>query len=241
LHYGGAPIGAETLSLALSRLPCELVQGYGQTEATHTICLLTPAEHRAALAQPERLAACGRPIAGVEVRVVDGEGRPCGAGQPGELCARGPTVMPGYWRRPRETAEALREGWLRTGDVARVDGEGFVYLLDRLKDMIVTGGENVFSAEVERALAAHPAVQEAAVIGVPDARWGERVHAVVVLAPGAGAAVSELEAHCRARVGGYKVPRSFEFRPELPRNAAGKIQKAELRAPHWSGRNRAIG
>jgi acyl-CoA synthetase (AMP-forming)/AMP-acid ligase II len=240
LHYGGAPIAEDALARALERLPCGLMQGYGQTEATQTICLMGPDAHRRAAARPALLRACGVPIAGVQVRVVDGADRPARPGEVGEVVVRGPTVMQGYWNRPGETAEALRGGWLRTGDLATTDEEGFLYLLDRKKDMIVSGGENVFSAEVESALAHHPAVLDAAVIGVPDEVWGERVHAVVVLVPGRPTTPDELREHCRGFIGGFKVPRSFEFRESLPRTATGKIQKAVLREAHWVGRARRI-
>lgn len=240
LHYGGAPIAEETLARAAALLPCGLLQGYGQTEATQMVCLMTPADHRAAVARPALLRSCGRPVPGVQVRVADERGRAVGPGETGEVILRGPTVMEGYWKRPAETAEALRGGWLHTGDLATVDADGFVYLLDRKKDMIISGGENVYSVEVENALASHPAVLEAAVIAVPDDTWGERVHAVVVLAPGRSATPEELERHCRARIGGYKVPRSVEFRDALPRTPAGKVQKAALRGPHWQGRQRQV-
>jgi long-chain acyl-CoA synthetase len=240
LMYGGAPITEDTLRRALATLPCELWQGYGQTEATHTICTLTAADHRRAPAHPELLRSCGRPVIGVHVRVVDAGDRPVAPGATGEIIVRAPTVMRGYWNRPDETAETLRGGWLRTGDLATVDDAGYVYLLDRRKDMIITGGENVYSAEVENVLAAHPAVLEAAVIAVPDDAWGERVHAVVVLAPGRSASEAELVAHCRRFIGGYKLPRSFEFRAALPRTSAGKVQKSALREPYWAGRARQV-
>ncbi len=240
LHYGGSPMAEETLARALEALPCGLVQGYGQTEATQMVCLMTAAEHRAAAARPALLRSCGRPVQGVQVRVAGEGGAPVRPGDTGEVIVRGPTVMKGYWNRPAETAEALRGGWLHTGDLATVAAEGFVYILDRKKDMIISGGENVFSVEVENALASHPAVLEAAVIGVPDDAWGERVHAVVVLAPGRTATPDELQRHCRALIGGYKVPRSVEIREGLPRTPSGKIRKATLREPYWRGQPRQV-
>jgi long-chain acyl-CoA synthetase len=240
LMYGGAPITEDTLRRALATLPCELWQGYGQTEATHTICTLTASDHRRAPEHPQLLRSCGRPIIGVHVRVVDAGERPVAPGATGEIIVRAPTVMRGYWNRPEETAETLRGGWLRTGDLATVDDAGYLYLLDRKKDMIITGGENVYSAEVENVLAAHPAVLESAVIAVPDDIWGERVHAIVVLAPDRSASEAELVAHCRRFIGGYKLPRSFEFRAALPRTSAGKIPKSVLREPYWTGRARHI-
>jgi long-chain acyl-CoA synthetase len=229
LVYGGSPITEETLRRALAVLPCRLWQGYGQTEATHTVCFMTPEMHDLALARPALARSCGRPIAGVEVRLADGE-----------IVVRGPTVMKGYWKRPAETAEALAGGWLRTGDVATVDADGYLYILDRKKDMIITGGENVYSVEVENALASHPAVADAGVIGVPDETWGERVHAVVVLRPGARATAEELQQHCRTLIGGYKVPKTLEFAEALPRTPSGKIQKATLREPYWRGHSRKV-
>jgi long-chain acyl-CoA synthetase len=229
LVYGGSPITEETLRRALAVLPCRLWQGYGQTEATHTVCFMTPEMHDLALARPALARSCGRPIAGVEVRLADGE-----------IVVRGPTVMKGYWKRPAETAEALAGGWLRTGDVATVDADGYLYILDRKKDMIITGGENVYSVEVENALASHPAVADAGVIGVPDETWGERVHAVVVLRPGARATAEELQQHCRTLIGGYKVPKTVEFTEALPRTPSGKIQKATLREPYWRGHSRKV-
>ena len=229
LVYGGSPITEETLRRALALLPCRLWQGYGQTEATHTVCFMTPEMHDLALARPALARSCGRPIAGVEVRVADGE-----------IVVRGPTVMKGYWKRPAETAEALAGDWLHTGDVATADADGYLYILDRKKDMIITGGENVYSVEVENALASHPAVADAGVIGVPDETWGERVHAVVVLRPARRATPEELQAHCRTLIGGYKVPKTVEFTEALPRTPSGKIQKAALREPYWRGKSREV-
>ena len=240
LIYGGSPITEETLRRALAVLPCRLWQGYGQTEATHTVCFMTPEMHDLALARPALVRSCGRGIAGVEMRVADASLNPVKPGESGEIVVRGPTVMKGYWKRPAETAEALAGGWLRTGDVATVDADGYVYILDRKKDMIITGGENVYSVEVENALASHPAVADAGVIGVPDETWGERVHAVVVLGPGSRATPEELQAHCRTLTGGYKVPKTFEFAEALPRTPSGKIQKATLREPYWRGHSRQV-
>jgi long-chain acyl-CoA synthetase len=152
----------------------------------------------------------------------------------------GPNVMLGYWRQPEATAAVLRDGWMYSGDLATVDDEGYIFIVDRKKDMIITGGENVYSTEVEDALYKHPAVLEAAVIGVPDERWGERVHAVVVLRPGMTATVEELQAFCRRHIAGYKVPRSVDFAESLPKTGSGKIQKAELRERYWQGYERRV-
>ena len=241
INYGGSPITDAVLKRAFEVLPCELMQGYGQTEATQVITLLPPEDHRRAVERPELLRTCGKPVDGVQVIIGDPDDRPLPEGETGELLVRGPNVMKGYWRREAETAEALRNGWLHTGDLGRRDAEGYITLVDRRKDMIITGAENVFSTEVENAVASHPDVVEAAVVGVPDAKYGERVHAVVVLRQGVAPDEAGLQAHCRALIGGFKIPRSFEFIAELPKTGAGKVRKAELRAPHWEGRDRKVG
>ncbi len=241
LWYGDSPITETALRRALALFRGEIVQGYGQTEATHTISVMSADDHRLALSHPEMLASCGRPVTGVDVRLVDDADRPVASGEIGEIAVRGATVMKEYWRRPGETADALRGGWLHTGDLARRDEGGRLYIVDRKKDMIVSGAENVFSAEVENALGTHPAVAECAVFAVPDVRFGEGVHAAIVLRPGASADGPALAAHCRTRTAAYKVPRSFEFHAALPKTAFGKVQKAALREPHWRGRARRVG
>jgi long-chain acyl-CoA synthetase len=175
----------------------------------------------------------------VEVQIVDADGNPVPAGTVGEVCARGPNIMAGYWNKPEETARALRDGWYRTGDLAYMDEEAYVFHVDRSKDMIVTGGENVYCSEVENALYQHPAVAEAAVFAVPHPRWGEAVHAALVVR----SAVDEedLREHCRALIADYKVPKAFEFHSELPKSGAGKILKRELRRPHWAGHEGFVG
>jgi long-chain acyl-CoA synthetase len=169
------------------------------------------------------------------------EGREVRPGEVGEVVARGANIMTGYWRRPEETAQVLRDGWYYTGDLATVDEDGYIYIVDRKKDMIVTGGENVYSTEVENALYEHPAVLECAVFGVPHETWGEAVHAVVVIRPGHDVTAEELMAFCRGRLAGYKVPKSVELRTELlPRSGAGKILKRALRDPYWTGQFRRV-
>lgn len=239
--YGGGPIGETVLNRALTRLDCDWLQGYGQTEATHTVCYLGADEHRRAATAPGRLRSCGKPVAGVDVQLGDDDGRPVPPGEVGEVQVRGGTVMKGYWQRPEETRAAFVAGWLKTGDLGWQDADGYIYLVDRKKDMIVTGGENVYSAEVENVLAGCPGVVEAAVIGVPDDKWGERVHAVVAAASGAALGVDAIQRHCRAHLAGYKMPRSVEFVDALPKTAAGKIAKAALRRPYWEGRDRNVG
>jgi acyl-CoA synthetase (AMP-forming)/AMP-acid ligase II len=228
--YGGSSITVALLQRAKAAFPqAAFTQAFGQTEAAPFLTLLGPAEH-ADESRPELLRSAGRAIEHTEVRIVDPDGNECPRGVQGEIVGRGPNVMLGYWNRPEETAAALRDGWLHTGDAGVMDDDGYIYVLDRIKDMIVTGGENVFSAEVENVIAAHPAVSACAVIGLPDPTWGERVHAVVVRRPGAEVSAEEIRAHARASIGGYKVPRSVEFVDALPVSAAGKVLKRDLRA-----------
>jgi acyl-CoA synthetase (AMP-forming)/AMP-acid ligase II len=240
--YGAAAIDATLLAAAMRALPgVKFQQVYGMTEAAPVVCALPPALHEPGPHQARRLRAAGFPTAAAEIRVVDARGEDVPRGTAGEIALRGPTVMQGYWNKPAETAAALVDGWLRTGDAGLFDEEGLLHVVDRIKDMIVTGGENVYSAEVENALAQHPAVQSCAVIGIPDADWGETVHAVVVKRAGHEVTPQALVAHCRERIAAYKCPRSVEFRAELPLSAAGKLQKFRLRAPWWEGRARRIG
>ncbi|GAA2554314.1 AMP-binding enzyme [Pseudonocardia hydrocarbonoxydans] len=206
------------------------------TELSPVATVLTPDDH----ADPVLRRSAGRAVTCAEVRIVDPDDREVPHGTVGEIVVRGGHVMLGYWGRPEETATALRGGWMHTGDAGRMDERGYVFVVDRIKDMIVTGGENVYSAEVENVLAAHPAVAACAVIGVPDDEWGERVHAVVVLAPDATVTPEELREHCAGLVAGYKAPRSVEFLDALPVSPAGKVLKRELRAPHWAGTDRAV-
>jgi len=238
LTFGGAPSATETLRRARRAFPdAELMTMYGATETAPLVTAVRRLETR--LDTPQA-ATCGRPLVGVEMRVVDPEDRtPLARGEVGEVAVRGPNVMRGYWNKPDQTAAVLVDGWYHTGDLGRLDGDGYLYLVDRAKDMIVSGGENVYSTEVEDVLYRHPAVREAAVFGVPDTRWGEAVHAVVV----AREAVDEEEliAHCRTAIAGYKVPKRIELREEpLPKSGAGKVLKRELRAPYWEGRESMV-
>ena len=215
----------------------ELVHIYGATELAPIATTMRDEEQW--LATP-RIRSCGQPAVGVEIAIVSPDGVPVPAGEVGEVVARGPNVMAGYWNKPEATAQALAGGWYHTGDLGYQDEEAFVYLVDRAKDMIVTGGENVYSTEVEDVLYRHPAVLEAAVFAVPDDRWGEAVHAVVVLR--SEATEAELVAHCRADIAGYKVPKRIELRDEpLPKSGAGKVLKRELREPYWQGRGARVG
>jgi len=240
LLYGASPMPGPLMQACLARFPGILGQVYGMTELSGAVTYLSPQDHADA-AHPERLLSAGRPYPGIEVRVVDADGRELPTGERGELWVRSPQVMAGYWRKPEASAETLVEdGWLRSGDVARLDEDGFVYLEDRLKDMVISGGENVYPAEVERVLLLHPSVAEVAVIGVPDERWGETVKACVVPVPGAQVDPAELEALCREHLAGYKRPTSVDVLEALPRNATGKVLRRELRAPYWQGRERGL-
>jgi len=241
--YGASPIPVEVLKQAMKLFGCKFIQGYGLSEASPLLTVLSAEDHvtEGSEKQLRRLTSCGREIVGVEVRVVNESGNEVKPGEVGEIIARGPNIMQGYWKKPEETARAIRGGWLYTGDMAIVDEENYIYLVDRKKDMIVTGGENVYSTEVENALYTHPAIKEAAVIGVPDERWGEAVKAVVVLKPDISATEAEIIAHCQKWLANYKVPKSVDIiEGELPKSGAGKILKRELREKYWKGHQRRI-
>ncbi|MHC1562145.1 long-chain-fatty-acid--CoA ligase [Actinomycetospora sp. C-140] len=237
LLYGASPISEAVLERAAKRLPAaDFTQAYGMTELSPVATLLLPADHGV-----DRLRrSAGRAAPHSEVRIVDELDEEVPVGGVGEIVCRGPHVMLGYWNRPEETATALRGGWMHTGDGGRMDAEGYVYVVDRIKDMIVSGGENVYSVEVENALAKHPGVASCAVIGVPDDEWGERVHAVVVPAAGAAPGADELREHVKGLIAGYKAPRTVELRDALPVSGAGKILKRELRAEHWPQGDRGV-
>jgi acyl-CoA synthetase (AMP-forming)/AMP-acid ligase II len=226
--YGASPISPAVLERAMKTVPgAEFTQAYGMTELSPVATILTPADHEAG-----HLRSAGRAAPHAEVRVVDPAGAPVPAGTVGEVAVRGGHVMQGYWNKPEETAAALRDGWMHTGDGGYLDDQGYLYVVDRIKDMIITGGENVYSTEVENALAAHPAVAQCAVIGVPDDHWGERVHAVIVPHPGASVTLEELRAHAKTLIAGYKAPRSLEIAQALPLSGTGKVLKRELRQQH---------
>ena len=238
LGYGASSIPAEVLRKAMARFGPIFTQGFGMTELAGNVVFMSKADHvRAAREAPELLRAAGRVGALAEVRILDEAGRDCPVGEAGEIVVRGDQVLGGYWNRPEANAEAFRDGWFHTGDVARMDDEGFVYIVDRKKDMIVSGAENVYPREVEEVLFRHAAVTEAAVFGLPDEHWGERVAAAIVLRPGARTDAAELDALCRAQLAGYKRPRQWFFVDEIPKNVSGKVLKRELRA-RWSGGGR---
>ena len=237
LSHGASPISTETLRRSRQAFPgAELLHVYGTTEATPITTLLP---HEELILDTPRVRSCGQPATGVEVRIIDDEDKDVPPGKIGQILVRSASVMAGYWRKPEATAEVMRGDWYLTGDLGYRDDESFLYLVDRAKDMIVSGGENIYSTEVEDALASHPAVEEVAVFGVPDPRWGESVYAVVVARQPVTA--DELVDHCRQRIAAFKVPRHVELRPEpLPKSAAGKILKRELREPHWAGQHTYI-
>jgi long-chain acyl-CoA synthetase len=235
--HGAAPISTTLLRRSIEVMGCSFAQGYGMTEVAP---LATVLDHEELLVDSPRLRSAGREIVGVEATVRRADGSLCDVDEVGEVVLRGPNVMLGYWNKPTETAEVLRSGWYWSRDLGYLDSEGYLFLVDRAKDMIISGGENVYSIEVEDALCKHPAVLESAVIGVPDDKWGERVHAAVVLRADAAATENELSAHCHELIAGYKCPRSMEFLPELPRSGAGKVLKREIRDRYWTGSDRAI-
>ena len=226
----------------MQTLACTYIHLYGLTEAAPLLTFLPPEEHVAdgSPEQVRRLLSCGREVIGVRVRVVNAAGREVEPGEVGEIIAKGPNNMVGYWNKPRETADALRDRWLYTGDLAMVDEEGYIYIVDRKKDMIITGGENVFSTEVENVLYSHPSILEAAV-GVPDATWGEAIKAIVVLKPGMQASAEDIMQHCRSQIAHFKVPHSVDFyEGALPKSGSGKILKRELREKFWLGQERMV-
>ena len=233
LVYGASPMPTALLHRIRETFPdLNLWQGYGMTECSSVLTMLTADDHRAGDA---RLRSAGRPVLGVNITIQDPDtGEILGPGQDGEVCARGGNFMIRYWNRPDDTERAFRDGWYHTGDEGHLDEHGYLHLVDRVKDMIVTGGENVYSVEVENAISTHPAVAQVAVIGIPHDTWGEQVHAIVVLKPGTTATAEEIIDHARQTIGGYKLPKSVEFRTEpIPLSGALKPLKRELRRPYW--------
>lgn len=242
IFYGSSPISEALVERVMRHLPnTRFFQAYGQTEMSPIVSILRPEFHTPEGRRLGKLRSAGRPAISVEVKIVDTDGREVPRRTVGEILARGPGVMQGYWNDPEQTAAALRDGWVHTGDGAFMDEDGFLFIEDRLKDMIVSGGENVYSAEVENAIARHPGVAVCAVVGIPDEHWGEAVHAFIVRNPGAPAIDADaIKAHCRTLIAGYKCPRSVEFRDALPMSATGKVLKRELREPYWRGKSRRV-
>jgi long-chain acyl-CoA synthetase len=232
IFYGSSPMAAEWIKRAIETFGgVEIEQGYGLTETSPILTILPMSQHQRALETGElhRLKGVGRAVVAVDLKIVDDDDNEVAVGEPGEVTVRGPNVTKGYLNLPEVTAEAFHDGWFHTGDVGRVDEEGYLYLLDRKKDLIITGGENVFSSEVEAVLYQHPKVHECAVVGVPDERYGEALFAAIVTAPGEALGEEEIITHCRGKIGGYKIPRRMAFLDELPKSAMGKILKNELR------------
>jgi len=236
--YGAAPMSPDRLREGVRIFGNVFVQLYGQTEAPQIITTMRKIDHDDS--KPGRLGSCGRANPMVDVRLFDGEMREVATGEPGEICVRGSLVMDGYWKRPEATEEALRGGWLHTGDVAVKDSDGFFYIVDRTKDMIISGGFNIYPREVEDALMSHQAVASAAVIGIPDEKWGEAVKAFVVLKAGANNSAEELQAHVKDRRGAPWSPKTIDFVAEIPVTGLGKIDRKALRAPYWEGRTRGV-
>lgn len=241
IMYAGAPIALSKIREAMQKLgEHRFYTGLGSTEASGSMLSLPTSEHVLEGPMAEKLPSVGRDSINVEVRVVDAQGRDVKIGEVGEIIAKGDNIAMGYWKLPEETAETFRDGWLYTGDMAKVDRDGYVYIVDRKKDMIISGGENISSKEVEEVIFRHPAVQEVAVIGVPDEEWGESVKAIVALKPGLKATEQEIIDFCKDFLSSFKKPKSVDFLDELPKNPAGKVHKAELRERYWRGREKKI-
>lgn len=237
VFYGASPISEEVLLTAQRLLKCSFTQLYGLTETVGAGTFLPPEAHDPARG---KLRSCGIPYPGFIVEVLDETGNPVPQGQVGEITIQAPTIMKGYWGKPEATAKAIVNGKFYTGDAGFFDEEGYLFIYDRVKDMIVSGGENIYPAEVENALMSHPAIADAAVIGVPDEKWGEAVKGMVVLKPGASATPEEIIAFSKTRIAGYKSPKSIDFIQALPRNPSGKILRRELREPFWAGKERRV-
>jgi acyl-CoA synthetase (AMP-forming)/AMP-acid ligase II len=243
VSYGAAPMSPSRIREAWAAFGPVMAQGYGAGETTGGVIALNIEDHALAIegGRPELLSACGRPSCESDVQVLDAHGRPVEGDEIGEICVRGPDVFAGFWRAPEPTRDALGEdGWLHTGDLARVDREGYIHIVDRKKEMLVSGGFNVYPTEVETVLAQHEAVYEVCVIGVPDDHWGEAVKAIVVLREGARADAGELMDFCRGRLADFKRPRSVDFADHLPKNANGKLSRKDVREPYWRGRDRRV-
>jgi long-chain acyl-CoA synthetase len=240
--YGASPISEEVLARSVQVFGCKFWQAYGLTETTGAVVNLPPDDHDVSDANRHRLRSCGLPGPGVELRIVGPDGETdVPTGEVGEIWIRSRQVMKGYWHMPEETAKSITpDGWFKSGDAGYLDADGYLYIHDRVKDMIVSGGENVYPAEVENVLMAHPAIADVAVIGVPDERWGETAKAIVVKAPGADVTEQEIIDFARERLARFKCPSSVEWIDALPRNPSGKILKKDLRAPYWEGRERNV-
>jgi len=239
ITYGASPIPLELMKQAMDVFGCGFIQMYGMTETSGTITTLNPEDHD--VNGNEKMRSVGTPLPGVELKIVDEEGKQVDAHVIGEIATRGPKNMKGYWNMPEATASTIdAEGWLLTGDAGYLDEDGYLYIQDRVKDMIISGGENIYPAEVENAVYSHPAVADVAVIGIPDEKWGEAVKACVVVKTGQTLNEADLIAHTREHIAGYKCPKSIDFIKVLPRNPSGKILRKDLRSPYWEGKDRAV-
>jgi acyl-CoA synthetase (AMP-forming)/AMP-acid ligase II len=236
LYYAGSPMPTALLKKGMEILGSVFFQGYGQTESGPEISFLKERDHEVldkSSEEQERLLSTGFPALGVQVRIVDGDGMDVAPGEVGEIIVKSRHIMKEYWNKPEETAETIVDGWLHTGDMGRYDDDGYIYIVDRKKDMIITGGENVYPRDVEEVLHRHPAVLECGVFGIPHPKWVEAVHAMVTLKQGTSATPEELIAFCKERIAGYKAPKSIEIVEELPKSATGKILKKEMRKKYW--------
>ncbi|MDI1302961.1 MAG: long-chain-fatty-acid--CoA ligase [bacterium] len=239
--YGASPIPEAVLDRAMETLPgIQFLQAYGMTELSPLATINPPSSYTEEGRRQGKWRSAGRAGLCTEIRIVDADGKEVSRGTVGEVVVRGPNVMHGYLNNPEQTAAAIKDGWMHTGDGGYMDDEGYIFIVDRIKDMIISGGENVYSAEVENAITQHEAVAMCAAIGIPSVQWGESVHAIVVLKPGTEVTADALISHCRKLIAGYKCPRSVEFRADLPVSAAGKILKSELRKPFWEGRQKQV-
>ncbi len=236
--YAGSPISLGLIKRAIDTMPCEFMQFYGATETSGATTLLRPNEHN--LEDEEKLKSCGKPLPLIDLRIVDEQGNDVSDGQPGELWIRSPSLASGYWKKPEATSAVFENGWYHSGDIAIRDSGGLYYIHDRLQDMIVSGGENIYSTEIESVLSTHPAVAASAVIGVPDERWGEAVKACIVLKPDSEVTEQDLLDFCRDRIAGYKMPKSIDFHESFPMTGSGKISKLTLRKPFWDDSDRSV-
>ncbi len=237
--YGASPIPLDLLKRGVTVMQCGFAQMYGMTETWGTVVMLPPEDH--VEARVHKMASAGKALPGVELKIIDDAGNELPRGSVGELAIKSPTNMLGYWNRPEETAKTLiGDGWLRTGDACLIDDEGYVFIQDRIKDMIITGAENVYPAEVESAVYGHPDVADVAVVGVPDPKWGEAVKAIVVKRPGSDPAPEDIIAFARTKIAAFKCPKSVDFIDVLPRNPSGKILRRQLREPYWAGHDRRV-
>jgi acyl-CoA synthetase (AMP-forming)/AMP-acid ligase II len=241
IFYGAAPIAPARVQQAIDLFGPILIQGYGMSETTSFIAVLTASEHMAALkSNPGRLGSCGRPVFDTEIRVVNEKGEEVSPGEIGEITARGPDIMKGYYKDPELTQKTILNNWIQSGDMAKVDEEGYIYIVDRKTEMIISGGFNVYPSEIEQVLYQHPAVLEACVLGVPDDKWGEAIKAVVVLKKGEAATEEALIQHCKTELSSYKKPQSVDFVAELPKNPNGKIARKVVKEKYWAGKDRRV-